>query len=343
MTTETNDFEVRITESVQGALNQFSDDVRLNLTSLREELRIERAARHEMEKHLTTMASAIEQTHRSPGAASGRSGPASEEVQAMIAALNERIDRVELTVDRNRADNDDRVNRLIDDANSSLPAIIESSVRDLERSVDHRQGMADTAITKLDERLNNFDVQTARMVEYFTGKTSALSERIDALPTAVDMPDVDMGAIDERIGEVHLKLAALEDAGRKSTADQIDAAERRVDERMTSALRMSDERTGQQLAEMDAFLGNTGHGLDDSIAMLSDRISELDGRIQELSNERLVRAAQPAAAPVPPTPPPPAPAPAPAAAPAPEAPPAPAAPAAPQAPAASRPAVVFHR
>lgn len=267
--------ESQLVAQVQHAINQLRDDVQINMVRLRDEmemaLRVERDSRTANEQLTRSLADAVQQVSKHVGQA-----------PADVAA---RLEAVEQNEARHRRQTDERMNRLIDDTNGSIRSLVDGAVRDLDRSVSHRQESTERALEALHQRLNDFDLQASRMVEYFTETSEGFGRRLDDFGlSSATAPPVDLSAIDARLDALTTKLDEQTEATRHATVAQIDDVERRVNDQFTATVRMSEERTGEQLASMDAFLGQTGGGLDDAITMLNDRITALDERLSNIAN-----------------------------------------------------------
>lgn len=273
--TENQTNESQLVAQVQHAINLLRDDVQVNMVRLRDEmemaLRVERDARASNEQLTRSLADAVQK-------ASSHVGQAPPDIAV-------RLDTVEQNEARHRHESNERMNRLIDDTNGSIRSVVDGAVRDLERSISHRQESTARTVEALHLRLNDFDVQASRMVEFFTETNKALGLRLDEMAQAsASVNQVDTSAIDARLDTLALQLDEQIDAARHSATAQIDDAVRRVNDQFTATMRLSEERTGEQLASMDAFLGQTGGGLDDAITMLNDRITALDERISHIAN-----------------------------------------------------------
>ncbi|MFK7918518.1 MAG: hypothetical protein AB8G14_10600 [Ilumatobacter sp.] len=268
--------EAQLVSQVQHAINQLRDDVQVNMVRLRDEmeaaLRVEREGRTTNEQLTLSLADAVQQV-------STRVGQAPSDVAA-------RLESVEQNESRHRRQTDERMNRLIDDTNGSIRSMVEGSVRDVERSITHRQDTNERALEALHQRLNDFDLQASRMVEYFTETTESFGRRLDdqALSASPSSSEPSTSAVEARLDALSARLDEQLDETQHRVGAQIDDLERRLGEQLTAAVRMSEERTGEQLASMDAFLGQTGGGLDDAITMLNDRITALDERLSHIAN-----------------------------------------------------------
>jgi uncharacterized phage infection (PIP) family protein YhgE len=276
MTTTTPTIDQTVIRSIQTVLTEFGESVRGSLGVLRSEIGVEREARTNLETNIKMLAEAIE---HSQGSSSG-----SELDAGLLQNLQGRLEGVETKTERGRQDISDRLDRLVSDQHDTVAAAVANAVSELNRTLTERQEVIETAVERLDERLNNFDAQAARMVEYFSETTAELSTRIDERPTSEQSTDATVSA--EQIEELKALGEERAEQLRKSVSEQIETAISGLNERLLSAQAIAGEGTNQSLADMDAYVGRVSGSLDDAITTLSDRLAQLDRRLDSLAEQQ---------------------------------------------------------
>jgi hypothetical protein len=296
MTTPAPTIDQTVIRSIQTVLTEFGESVRGSLTDLRAEIGAERDARTVSEGNLKLLAEAVQRSQASAGSSSDA------DLTAVLGVVQGRLDAIEAKSDRGRQDISDRLDRMVGEQHTSISTAVASSIGEVNRSVADRQQVIETAVERLHERLNSFDAQAARMVEYFSETTGELSKRIDERPAPIEHA-VETGVSAHQIDEMKSLSEERSELLRKSMNERIDVAVSEMNERFLAAQSIAGEGTSQSIADIDAYVGRVGNSLDEAISMLSDRIAHLDRRIESLDTRVSMPtppsppAAMPAAAP----------------------------------------------
>ncbi len=259
------------------AVSRLRDDVQTNMVRLRNEidaaLGVERTARATQAQTNRQFDDAIAEV-RDIAANAAASAAEPHHVQFDDTALRAHVDQ--------------RISRVIDETNTSIVTQIASATRDIERRIKRDHAELEQAVRMVSTRLDEFDVQAARMVEYHSERTETLAERIADLAnaTAASAPASESSDHDavpsaelDRIGQ---RLEAIEEhyaSAFQNVIGRLDDLDRRLSEQINDAVRLSEERTGEQLASMDALLGRTGVGFDESMNAIANRIAALEARL----------------------------------------------------------------
>jgi DNA anti-recombination protein RmuC len=276
MTTTAPTIDQTVIRSIQTVLTEFGESVRGGLTDLRNEIGAERNDRALLEDNLKMLAEAVQRSQSGAGSTSSDA-----DLAAVLEVVQGRLDAIETKADRGRQDISDRLDRMVGEQHNTISTAVTSSVSEINRSLSDRQQVIESAVERLHERLNNFDVQAARMVEYFSEMTGELTKRIDERPEPVQQSAGETVSADQI---EQLRALGEENSAemRKSVSEKIDAAMSEMNERFLAAQSMAGEGTNQSLADIDAYVGRVSSSLDEAISMLSDRIAHLDRRLEEL-------------------------------------------------------------
>jgi hypothetical protein len=289
MTTPAPTIDQTVIRSIQTVLTEFGESVRGSLTDLRSEIGAERDTRAALEDNLKLLAEAVQRSQASADPSSGA------DLTAVMEVVQARLDATESKSDRGRQDISDRLDRMVGEQHNSIATAVTSAVSELNRTLSDRQQVMETAVERLHERLNSFDAQAARMVEYFSETTDELSKRIEERPAPAENAAA-ASVSSEQIEELRALGEERSEQLRKSVSEQIDVAVNAMSDRVLTAQSIAGEATNQSIADIDAYVGRVGNSLDEAISMLSDRIAQLDRRLDAFDTR--------AAAPSPPPPPP---------------------------------------
>jgi hypothetical protein len=86
-----------------------------------------------------------------------------------------------------------------------------------------------------------------------------------------------------RVDEVSAQAARQQAEVSNAVGARVDQAEDRINERILTAEARVSETVGQRVADIDAYVGRVSAGLDDAVAMLSDRIAGVDTRFDDVN------------------------------------------------------------
>lgn len=275
MTTPAPTIDQTAIHSIQVVLSQFGQSVQDSIAALHQEIIAERVARVDLENHLKLLADAVQ---RSQAVEPTVASPNEDFVEA-LELVQRRLDANETKSERTTKGITDRLDRVVAEQHSTISTTVESAVNEVDRAVSERQEVIEKAIERLHERLNSFDKQAARMVEYFSDTAQELSHRIEQRPQA---PSATSAVTSDHLEQLERARRDGEAALRRSTTEQIDDAMSAMNDRLVDAQGVVSDGTNQSLADIDAYVGRVSSGLDDAISMLSDRIAALDRRIDSL-------------------------------------------------------------
>jgi hypothetical protein len=259
-----------IRDAVQTTLNQFADSVRAGFDGLRAQLEQEQTARTLLTEQVQVLATMIQKNG---------SGAASENTLQQLAEVNRRIDTTDADARRRQQDADDRIARVVQDVQSSLPAIVEAAVAPVIRPTVNRQDEVERDLKNLRTSLEKFDSQAARMVSHVVEVTTSLTERVDSSVSGIKQNvEERVAGFERRIDEVLAEASKGDAEVRAVIAKQVEDVEDRVNGRVTGTEARINDEVGQRIADIDAYIGRVSVGLDESITVLNDRIASSDGR-----------------------------------------------------------------
>jgi hypothetical protein len=245
-----------IVPAVQQLLTDFSKQVSTEMQRLRAELASERAARLQSE----------------------------ETVRSLLPSFEQRLGEFSAQSKRRHEEIDLRIGRVTDEANAGLAAAVESAARPVVKQLEHRQGQLEQDLASLDRSVRKFDQQTGAMVQHFNVMSEATQARLDEVSAQVDEQlDGRLSSLAIRMDEVSAQAARQQAEVSNIVGSRVDQAEDRVNERIVTAEARISETVGQRVADIDAYVGRVSAGLDDSVAMLNDRIGAAEARFDEVN------------------------------------------------------------
>ncbi len=255
MTDQFDDLRSSIVAAVQQELSRFSGQVSLEIQRVRDELATERATRVKTEDQIRSYAPMLEQR-----------------ITEFAGNSKRRFDEIEL-----------RIGRIADEANIGMAAAVEAAARPVLKSIEDRQERVETEVAGLDRTVRKFDVQAAQIVEHLNAVSEATETRLDAVSAQIGVQiDGRLSTLATRLDEVSAQAARHQAEVSNIIGQRVDQAEERVNDRILTAESRIKEDVGQQVADIDAYVGRVSAGLDDSVMMLNDRIAASDGRFAEV-------------------------------------------------------------
>jgi len=259
-----------IRDAVQTTLNRFADSVRAGFDGLRAQLEDEQTARTHLTEQVQVLATMIQRAG---------SGAASEETLQQLAEVHRRMDTADADARVRQQETDDRVARVVQDVQSSLPAIVGAAVAPAIRPTINRQDEVERDLVNLRTSLENFDSQAARMVSHVVEVTTSLTERVDSSVSGMSQNvEERVGGFERRIDEVLAEATKGDAQVRAVIAKQVEEAEDRCNGLVTTTEARINNEVGQRIADIDAYIGRVSIGLDESVSILNDRIAGSDGR-----------------------------------------------------------------
>jgi len=275
MTDQLDALRSSVVAAVQQELTRYNEVVSGEIQRLRGEIASERAARARTEEQLLTLMPAMERSQQSNAAFQ-------TEIQR---ALETRLGEFATAAKRRQEDVDARIGRVVDEANIGMAAAVESAARPVLKQVELRQDQLATEVVALDRSVRKFDDQAAQMVQHFNLITEASDARMDEISTQVSEEiDGRLAGVSTRLDEVSAQAARHQSEVSNAIGSRVDQAEERLNERMLTTEARINETLGQRMADTDAYVGRVSAGLDESVALLNDRIAAVDSRFSQVNH-----------------------------------------------------------
>ncbi|NND76205.1 MAG: hypothetical protein HKN44_14475 [Ilumatobacter sp.] len=266
----------QIVAAVQDQLTQYSQQVSQEMQRLRDEILAERNSRSQLDEQLRALAAGLEQSQRT-----------SSTFQAELQrALEERLTEFGTSTKRRHDEVNQRLDRVVDEANVGLAAAVESATRPILREVEHRQDKSEAELTSLGTSLRKFDEQAGRMVAHINDVTTDVESRMEKLATGVTA-DVEarVASLSARLDEVSAQAARHQSEVSNIVGQRVDDSEARLVDKISTAEARITDHVGTRIAEIDAYVGRVSVGLDEGIVMINDRIAEVNGRFEEINQQ----------------------------------------------------------
>ena len=262
MTTESDDFRSALLAAVEAEMKRHGDAVVAEVERLREEGRRERAEiRADFTKQISTLAQAIEQAETA--------GEAS--VEKVRKALEQRLEEA-----------DARQTRRLEDSTAGLDGMVQEAARPLILSMrDENEGL-NHKVESLEGNLRKFDEQAARMVTYFNDVSQRIETRQDEATESITA-DVEsrINALKLVVDENDSSIRRFQGEIGQSVTQKVNDAEDRFNNRLLAAESRIKEDAGQKIADIDIHVSRVSTGLDETMAVLNDRITAIDDRFIE--------------------------------------------------------------
>ena len=273
MTDQLDALRSSVVAAVQQELTRYNEVVSAEIQRLRGELANERAARARTEEQLLALMPAVERSQQSNAAFQ-------VEIQR---ALDARLSEFATAAKRRQEEVDARIGRVVDEANVGVIAAVESAARPVLKQVEARQEQVAVDVAALGRSVAKFDQQAAQMVQHFNAITEATDARLDEISTQVsEEVDGRVAVLSARLDELSAQAARHQSEVSNLVGSRVDQAEERINERLLATEARVHETLGQRLADIDAYVGRVSAGLDESVAMLNDRIATVDGRFTDV-------------------------------------------------------------
>ncbi|MEM9514805.1 MAG: hypothetical protein AAGA42_08090 [Actinomycetota bacterium] len=281
MTDQLEEIRAGIVSAVQTELDRFSTQVADQLRTLHDQLSAERAARVELEAKLA-------EVERSDGGA--------VDVELIEQRVRREIDDVGASVaaiERRQDDVDERIDRVVDEANAGLASSVEAVAQPMVKQIEHRHDELRNEVEGLTTNLRKFDDQAARMVAHVNDVVRATETKLNEVSVAVSADiDTRTSALATRLDEVSAQAARHQSEVSNIVGSRVEAAEDRITDRLVTTETRMKEEVGQRVADIDAYVGRVSAGLDDSVTTLNDRINASEARFDDVDEAiRSVRAA----------------------------------------------------
>jgi CII-binding regulator of phage lambda lysogenization HflD len=248
--------------AVQAELNRHAAAVQREIDKLRDEgVREREALRSAFGEHVRTLAGAVE--------AAGAKG---DQVQASLRDA----------IDKQAAQAEERTNRRLDEMMSTIERLVDAAARPLLTDVRDEQDKVGRRIDVLDENLRRFDEQAARMVRFFDEQNQALvKSNEDAQAQLAAHLDARADELTARIDTAVIEAVRHKSETTQVVVQRVADLEDRLNARILAAETRAKEDAGTRIAEIDAHLGRVSSGLDGTLNVINDRLSEVDGRFAD--------------------------------------------------------------
>jgi hypothetical protein len=267
MTSEAEALRTSIIKAVQSELDRHAAVVMAETTKLRDEAKREREAmRQAVGDQLTTLARAVEQ-----GAA--QRDEAAKEMREFVEAQ--------------LAESEARSTRRLQEITTNIDALVDGAMAPTLASVREQHESLGRRIDGVDTSLRKFDEQAARMVTYFNDMTAQMETRTDELSQRLN-DDVDrrIAALASKIDDAEARQVRQHNETSQMVTQRSQEIEDRINTRVLGMESRIKEDVGTRIADIDAHVGRVSAGLDDTLTVLNDRMSGIDGAIAA-ANERL--------------------------------------------------------
>lgn len=264
MTAETDEFRNSLVAAVQAELERHASAVIAEVDRVREEGRRER---DEMRAEFTSQMAQLAQ--------------ALERVQARA---DEQANTAKTQLDQRFAESEARQTRRLDDVTGGLEAMVAEAARPIVTDLRDENETINRRIESLDTNLRRFDEQAARMVTYFNDMTTQMEGRQDELTqTLQDDVKAQIAELKRLVDENDSTVRKFQNEVGQQVSSKLNDAEDRFNNRLLAAENRIKEDSGQKIAEIDLHVSRVSSNLDESLAVMNDRISAVDDRFVETS------------------------------------------------------------
>ena len=168
----------------------------------------------------------------------------------------------------------------------ALQAALEERLNELASHQQSQLAEVDQRFAAQGLETQRADEQVAAIVQHVNDATATLSQRIDegheALAIAVEERLVTMRVAVDSIGPDLQRASADQTASMMSKIEYVETST--ADRMMTMEDRIN-ERSGTQIAQLEATIGRVGSGFDDSMVALNQRLLEVDNRLMSTNDQ----------------------------------------------------------
>lgn len=266
MTTEIDEFRNSLVAAVQAELERHASAVVAEVDRLREENHRERAElRAEFNEQVSRLAQAIEQ---------------------LDARSSSHADMVRNTLEQRMEEAEKRQIRRLDDATSGLDQMVQQAARPIIADLQAENEELTGRVSSLDANLRKFDEQAARMVTYFSDVTREMEDKQEQLADTVKT-DVasQLATLRQLVEENDSAVRKFQNEVGQQVTSRLNDAEDRLNQRVLASENRIKEESGQKIAEIDLHVSRVSGSLEESLAVMNDRISAIDDRFAELQGK----------------------------------------------------------
>lgn len=273
MSDELAELQARIVDAVQTELTRFSREVAAELNSLRADIDAEAAAKTELQEQMASLASTLE---------SSRATNTTFQ-DDLHRAIEKRLADFDDASTRRHDELNTRLGRVVDEANNGISAVVESAVRPIVGELEERQDELESAVVESSSQLERLEGRASTIVDHINQVTGAVEDRLDGIQndvlTSFEARQADIVA---RIDEVSAHAARQQSEVAKIVSDRVEASEVKINDKLITAESRMREEIGEQVAQIDAHVGNVSAGLDDAVITLNDRIADNEAKNAEV-------------------------------------------------------------
>jgi prefoldin subunit 5 len=270
MTSEIDEFRTSLVAAVQAELERHASAVVAEVDRVRDESRRERQEmRAEFTGHLKQLSELIDQSN--------------DRADQRVETAKAQIETFKTQFEQRLADADQRQTRRLDDMAAGLEGMVAETAKPVLADLREENDELGRRIEGLDVNLRKFDEQAARMVTYFNETTQQVEARQDELAETIKS-DV-TGQVDELkrlVDENDATVRRFQNEVGQSVTQKLNDAEDRFNNRLLAAENRIQEEAGQKIADIDVHVSRVSQNLDESLAVMNDRISGLDDRFVEV-------------------------------------------------------------
>ncbi len=266
MTSEIDEFRTSLVAAVQAELERHASAVVAEVDRLRDENRREREElRAEFTGQIAELAQAIEQS----------------QVKA-----EQRVETARTQFESRLTDADQRQTRRLDEVTAGLQGMVAAEARPILSDLREENEEISRRIEGLDTNLRKFDEQAARMVTYFNDATSQMEGRQDELAEKIELDmSTKVDDLKRLVEENDSAVRKFQNEVGQSVTQRLNDAEDRFNNRLLAAQSRIQEESGQKIAEIDLHVSRVSSNLDESLAVMNDRLSALDDRFVEYDRQ----------------------------------------------------------
>ena len=266
MTSEIDEFRTSLVAAVQAELERHASAVVAEVDRLRDESRRERSElRAEVTGQIAELAQAIEQSQ---------------------AKAEQRVDTAKTQFEARLTEADQRQTRRLDEVTGGLQEMVAAEARPILSDLREENETIARRLEGLDTNLRKFDEQAARMVTYFNDATTKMEARQDELAEKIELDmSTKVDDLKRLVEENDSAVRKFQNEVGQSVTQRVNDAEDRFNNRLLAAQSRIQEESGQKIAEIDLHVSRVSTNLDESLAVMNDRIAALDDRFVDYDRQ----------------------------------------------------------
>jgi ElaB/YqjD/DUF883 family membrane-anchored ribosome-binding protein len=266
MTSEIDEFRTSLVAAVQAELERHAGAVVREVDKLRDEQRRER---EEMRSDFTGQISQLAQAIESSGARS-----------------DQRLETLKAQFESRLSDTEQRQTRRLDEVNAGMAAMVAAEAKPILSDLRDENEALVRRVEGLDTNLRKFDEQAARMVTYFNDTNQQVEARQEELAAKIENDvAVKVDDLKRLVDENDSAVRKFQNDVGQSVTQRLNDAEDRFNNRLLQAQSRMEEESGVKIAAIDLHVSRVSQNLDESLAVMNDRIAAVDDRFVELDRE----------------------------------------------------------